>query len=125
MRKSVNGEFANYYYVFDRVRPLSFVQFCRWDARKRNVALCRCTGDRGQLRAARASAECGDVPVVFRLHVQMSHERQPGGQVERYRGRFFVRHPSEFAEEMKRFVAGELFDETVELRTVSSHLVDL
>lgn len=45
--------------------------------------------------------------------------------MERHCGRFFVRHPSEFAEEMKRFVAGQFFDETVELRTVASDLVDL
>jgi hypothetical protein len=55
----------------------------------------------------------------------MRDERQPRGQVERHRGRFFVRHASQSAEEMERLVAGELFDETVELRTVTSDLVDL
>lgn len=55
----------------------------------------------------------------------MVHKRQSRSQNERHRGRLFVRHPSEFAEEMKRLVAGELFDETVELRTVASDLVDL
>jgi len=59
------------------------------------------------------------------LHVQVSHERQPGGQVERHRGRFLVGHAPELAEEMESLVAGELFDETVELRTVAAHLVNL
>lgn len=66
-----------------------------------------------------------NLPVVFRLHVQMGHKSQPGSKLERHSGRFFVGHPPEFAEEVKRFVTGELFDETIELRTVSSHLVDL
>lgn len=65
------------------------------------------------------------LPVVFRLHVQMRHERQPRGQMERYWRRFFVRHPSEFAEEMQRFVARELLDEPVELWAVASDFVDL
>lgn len=45
--------------------------------------------------------------------------------MERHRGCFLVGHAPELAEEMERLVAGELFDETVELRTVAAHLVDL
>lgn len=55
----------------------------------------------------------------------MRHKRQPRSQMERYRGSFFVGHSTEFAEEMECFVAGELFDESVELRTVASHFVNL
>jgi len=59
------------------------------------------------------------------LHVQVSHERQSGGQVEWQCGRFLVGHAPELAEEMECLVAGELFDETVELRTVATHLMNL
>lgn len=45
--------------------------------------------------------------------------------MERHRGRFLVGHSPELAEEMERLIAGELFDETVELRTVAAHLVNL
>lgn len=55
----------------------------------------------------------------------MVHESQSGGQMERYGGRFFVRHATELAEKVQRLVAGQFLNETVELRTVTSHFVHL
>lgn len=55
----------------------------------------------------------------------MTHESQPRGQMERHLGRFVVRHAAKLAEEMQCLEAGQLLDETVELRTVAAHLVNL
>jgi len=55
----------------------------------------------------------------------VSHESQPGGQLERHSRCFFVGHTPQLAEEMERLITSELFDETVELWTVTTHLVYL